>query len=49
MSGYNVQTPSLFKVKNPQTLVDANLATLNATVRTPTMMQVIDEWYHIHC
>jgi hypothetical protein len=30
MAGYNVQTPALFAVKDPQQLVDFNLNTLNA-------------------
>jgi len=31
MAGYNVQTPALFAVRDPEQLVDFNLATLNAT------------------
>ncbi len=35
MSGYNVTTPRLFNVKDPQTLVQFNLATLNSTFSFP--------------
>lgn len=31
MAGYNVQTPALFAVRDPEQLVNFNLATLNAT------------------
>jgi hypothetical protein len=35
MAGYNVQTPPLFTVRDPEQLVDFNLATLNATFQHP--------------
>ena len=42
MSGYNVQTPSLFAVRDPQQLVQANLSTLNATLSHPDKQSIYD-------
>ena len=42
MAGYNVQTPALFAVKDPQQLVDFNLKTLNARFTFRDLETVID-------
>jgi len=42
MAGYNVQTPPLFTVRDPQVLVGFNLATLNATISTPSGNTVVN-------
>jgi hypothetical protein len=35
MAGYNVQTPPLFTVRDPVTLMQSNISALQATITTP--------------